>query len=195
MADLYGRSSQPFGGALAADSAIMFFNFNNQGARDDIGLLIQQMTVNYSQPVNRIYELVSNYVYYVAGRPRGEGQIGSVVGPVGLATEFMRTYGDVCNSATNVLTIDFATNCKNWNTDPPVPYYGAGFQRGGRIFVNKQQMVLNGVIVTNVGLSVRAEDMIFNQATNFIFSSMDINPVAVRNLGGGFFNPGGPAPG
>jgi len=169
MADLFGRSPQPFGGALAADSAVMTFAYSDNQQRNDAGLLIQQMSVNYSQPINRIYELSSVYVYYVAGRPRGEGQMATVVGPVGLATAFMNTYGDVCASSTNILYITFGIGCSKL-------YEYSPFFGGQNINAdNRQTLAMSGVILTNVGFSVRAEDMMFNQAVNFMFASMEVS--------------------
>ena len=76
--DLYGKQTQ-FGdtGILTAD--VMKMSVPGGGDVEQ-GFLVQNVTIQYNQPLNRIYEIGSNLVYFAPGRSIGTMQMGRIIG-------------------------------------------------------------------------------------------------------------------
>ena len=172
MSDIYGRQPHPFGGAIAADSAVLYFSqpTNTPGVVTDlfagaaVGLLVQSFQSNYNQPINRIYDATSNLVYYIAGRCRGEGGLQSIVGPRSLAVEFLLKFGNVCLAGSNNFYLAYAPRCDVESAD-------------GLSLIDTNQwgteiLSFSGVVVNNTGHAFRAEDMLVNSQNAFMFASM-----------------------
>src|SRR5262252_3680953 len=93
MADIFGREDINYGGSFAADSAVVALssttcsdvlaggNTTGVGLSFGVGLLAQNLTFVYQQPIQRFYELGANYTYFFAGRPSGQGAIARLLGP------------------------------------------------------------------------------------------------------------------
>jgi hypothetical protein len=156
MPDIYGRIPQQFGGAFSADSALIQFSGAGglPGGGGGVGLLCQALGWQYAQPINRIYEIGTRLVYYVAGRPRGDGSIQSIVGPKQIQQAFYSTYGSVCNGLTNNVYINASVGC-NGETTP-----------------GNYNMQLTGVVLTNIGGQARAEDMVIGEALQYMYVAL-----------------------
>lgn len=148
-ADIYSRTGNDFKGAFSADAARIVFGGDVSG----VGLLTQQLSVNYAQAITRLYEIGTNFTYYVAGRTQGQVGIGRVLGPRPVQLGFYTKYGNVCNAATNNLNFEIAAGC----TSPNAP---ARFQ-------------LKNAVITNMGISVNAQDMLVNEQVNMLFISLE----------------------
>jgi len=61
------------------------------------GLLLQQVGFNFAQQVSMLYELASNFVYTVVGNAQGQATIVNILGPGGLQSRLIESYGDACN--------------------------------------------------------------------------------------------------
>ncbi len=90
--DIFSRRALEFGGAFAADSARLEFSldctYDDDGEEGTpevpiitTGLLTQQVSISYSQPITRLYEVGSQKTFYVAGRPQGQANIARILGP------------------------------------------------------------------------------------------------------------------
>lgn len=161
--DVFARKEQTVAGAMSADEAT--FTMIGGGA-----LITQNITLSYQQPVNRIYSIGSNGVYLVAGRARGDGGIQSVVGPGLLSVLFLRIYGNVCNAAGNTAEFSFGSNCY-WESSAPGSGQITGFGYANPTGLNNG-VTLNGIVITGLNDSVRAEDMVISENINFLFLSM-----------------------
>lgn len=157
--DIYSRKMQTSKGAMSADDAI----FTASGGA---GLITQSITLQYSQPVSRIYDIGSQGVYLVAGRPRGEGSIVAVVGPAILSNAFITAYGNVCSAVENSAIIAFGQGCRYGDEDTQAKsdansnkYLGAAIK-------------LFGIVLTSLSDSVRAEDMVITEQLGFMFLGM-----------------------
>ena len=78
MSDIFGKETK-FGDTsiLTADVLILSVAGKNTTQK---GFLVQNVTLQYNQPLNRIYEVGSEYVYFAPGRPIGSMQIGRIIG-------------------------------------------------------------------------------------------------------------------
>jgi hypothetical protein len=158
MPDIFNRNTDTFGGSFAADQAKVTFPALINGAGADAGLLVQNMTASYTQQITRLFEVGSSAIYYVGGRTAGQASIARIVGPKVIAKEFYSTYGDVCRARTNTLHFSVATGCDGTNTGFARAAYTAHF-----------------VVITTVGISIGAADMLINEQLQMMFSSFLYN--------------------
>ena len=159
--DAFGRSPMAVGSAMAADSAVDLLG--GAGLPAGPGLLVQQLQTQYQQPINRIYELGSNLVYYVAGRQQGNGSISRVIGPVPVTVAFYAIYGNVCNAGENNLFVLAAGACF---TNPAGRFSAAAeaLRQGSAV-----GMLFTGVVLNTIGMSIRSEDMLIGEQLGLMF--------------------------
>jgi hypothetical protein len=155
MPDIFGRTPLSFGGAFAADSAAMTFTGFANNLLSAVGTLAQNMQVTYQQPIIRLYELGDLYEYFVVGRPQGNGTFNRVIGPRPMLYAFYTTFGDACNALNNNIEILCETAC-------------------GDILGDFMQFDLYHCVLTTYGLSVSAQDMVFNETLPFMFVSLQV---------------------
>lgn len=156
MADIFSRANQDFKGSFASDAAQVAFSGDGSGNVFGVGLLTQNLGVNYTQSITRLYEIGTNYTYLVAGRTQGQLSMGRVLGPRPVAAAFYTTYGNVCNAATNNLNFSAQAGCNSQSL-------------GGSLTFGVQ----NAVIVS-IGLSVGAQDMVINENLAMTFISLTL---------------------
>lgn len=174
MADLFGRFADAYGGAFAADAARITFasdpgllgrgaasGENVTSQNGGVGMLTQQLSFNYQQQITRIYEIGTNYSFYVAGRTQGNLTIGRVIGPRPIAIAFYKKYGDVCQAATNHLDIEMATGCSTI---------------GG--FNQAYSFSMKFCVIMSIGVSVQAQDMMINEQLQVMFASLGMKGVS-----------------
>lgn len=156
--DLFGRRQLQYGGSFAADAAIINFSFTNNGKDQAgaqtgwVGLLVQQISVGYNQRMTRAYELGSQKVYFIVGRPQGQFQMQRLVGPSPLVAAFYYKFGNACCVASNIFSINAAPGCA------PLADDGTVGANGG---VNYQ---FDGVLITGLQLSIQAENMVISES-------------------------------
>lgn len=156
MPDIYARSGQDFKGSFAADAArVVFAGSSGDGLVAGVGLLTQTLNVNYAQAIQRLYEIGTNFTYFIAGRTQGSVGLGRVLGPRPVQLAFYRKYGNVCNAATNNLNFEAATGCD-----------AAG---------NTQvRFGIRNSVISNMSLAVNANDMMINEQLQMMFISLDL---------------------
>ena len=152
MPDIFSRNTDSFGSSFAADAATLTFPaVGATGGDADVGLLVQNLNMSYTQNVTRLYEVGQPTIYYVGGRTQGQSAIGRVVGPRSISAQFYRKYGDICEAANNSLNFAISTGCDN----------------GARV-----AYTCLFVVITTIGISVAAADMLINEQVQMIFSSL-----------------------
>ena len=151
MADIFGRTTDSFGGSFAADSARITFPAIAAGAAET-GLLVQNLNCSYQQQVTRLFEVGSPNIYYVAGRTAGNLSVARVIGPRKLASTFYAKYGNVCNAATNEMLFSAVAGC-------------------GTQFNARSEFTCKFVVIIQIGFTVTAADMMINEQMGCIFSS------------------------
>ncbi len=183
MPDIFGRVPLTFGGGFAADAANIFFgavgplaagvlNAVNAG----VGLLTQNINIQYQQPINRIFEIGGPFEYFVAGRPQGTMTLGRIVGPRAVTTAFYTTFGNVCLGPLTQMIFAGASGCASLPT------------LGGR---NGFEFGINGALLQSIGISVSAQDMVINEQLQFMFISLTVPDAAGLLSGEGDFSGSG----
>lgn len=181
MPDVFGRVDQVFAGGLSADALFMTFpGLPGEG----IGLLIQDISSQYTQPLRRIFELGpgierfcsdiivptanacclatqpqgsfhAQFTYYVVGRPEGRIQIGRIFGFTTIGTAFYCKYGNPCDP--NIIKFDADIGCNGRQTE-------------------KQVWIMNGFVIDGLAMTVNAQDMLIQERLNGQFVSLTMNP-------------------
>jgi hypothetical protein len=156
MPDIFNKATNGFGKAFTADGAV--FTFSGQaGNLLGSGMLVQQVNINYQQQVTRLWEVGSDLTYYVGGRTQGNMTVGRVVGPGVIMSAFYSRFGDVCNASQNTIMLYIGTGC--YTTDK--------FKNGNFKF--------SYCVLTSVGISVAAQDMVINENLQLMFIQMSNN--------------------
>jgi hypothetical protein len=162
--EVFGRTPLQFGGAFSADAATVTFGAIGDSGDTTldagIGLLTQQLGINYQQPVTRIYELGTRFVYYIAGRCQGNANIARILGPRPIMGAFYAQYGNVCNAAENSIIFYAETGCV---TQGDLGDFGVG---------PSMLLQMTGVVLTTIAETVRAEDMVLNEQLQLMFISL-----------------------
>jgi len=151
--DLWGRQEAVFGGAYAADSALLSF-----AGITGVGLLTQSLNFGFTQTITRVFEIGTTYQYYVAGRAMGSLALNRVLGPRPLSFTFYSVYGNPCNAATNTIAFSMQQGCVN-PADPT-----------GIATLSTMSML--GVVLNSVAFSAQAEQMTVNENVSGMFISL-----------------------
>jgi hypothetical protein len=151
--DIFGRQVD-VGDPMSADGVRLLVG--------NIGedMLVQQVSTQYQQNINRLWEVGSAKTYFVAGRTQGQMQMRRVIGPKqsqGFNNTFIQSYGNVCNK--KALTLTGAVSCGNCESEP-----------------QKRSLIsLSGVVITAVAYSIAAVDMIINEDLTLLFAKQNRN--------------------
>jgi len=150
--DIFLANGAQLGGAFSAELAKLNFGGVVSNA------LVQNVNATYVQNISRLYEVGNGTygqtnIYYVGGRTQGTLGLGRVLGPTTTISAFYNKFGKVCNAQYNNIGLEF-----NPLSCPPAGGYG-GYG-------------LYGCCLTQVGISVAAQDMIVNEQSQMVFASM-----------------------
>lgn len=133
-----------YGGAFSSDGTrITFGDFR-------CGMMVQAINYQYSQNINRLYEVGCPDVYLVAGRTQGQAGVQKVLGPKKLSSMFYRQFGDACNRNNNIKFTAVA---------------GCTGDDGGA----EQVVKLKHCVLTQVQGAVNANDMLINDSVSMMF--------------------------
>jgi hypothetical protein len=184
MADLFKRTEVEFGGAFHAQKGLLL-PVRWQGGRAepidplgfirplqpagnvliDVGALMQNLSLQYQQSVNRVYEIgmaqQTTKVYYIAGRASGNISTGHIVGPSIVMTDFYEKFSDVCNLNTNTLSLSLGPNMCDAN---------------GEELLNGKNVLNYGAkfcLLTAIGMGVTANDFLINTSSQIMFSGLE----------------------
>jgi hypothetical protein len=157
VADLFNRTSSNLGGTFSADGASITFSglITSTGDTGGVGLLSQNMSVQYRQNISKLYEIGSLDTFLVAGRTDGGLNMARILGPRKVVPGFYQQFGDVCQAATNNLGFSVASGC-------------------GTTSASKLSFKIRNIALNNVGLSVSAADMMISDQLSATFIGMDV---------------------
>lgn len=147
MSDIYGykRSPKPYG------------VFSTEGSKLTIGsadatkaaYLVQNWTISYSQDVQELFEIGSDRLYWVKGRPMGQGGIGRIVGATDPNVLMPKGAFDICDGGATMTLKSTGGHCEN-----PPTHGGAG------VALNKGvSLTMMGCVVTTIGFSMSLPDV------------------------------------
>jgi len=143
MAQPVFAGGQTHFGGFRADQLTLTF-----GPTDVRGYLVQNVQFSYTQQVTMLYEIGSDYVYYVGGRTQGTATLSRVIGPSPLAAQFLELYNDIC--------------------DPkPIAFNASAGCEGGGL-----EYELIDAVLTTVSVSVTAQEVVINEQMQFMFVDM-----------------------
>jgi hypothetical protein len=174
MADLFGRNVSTLGGVFTADNAkLNFFGL-------PIGVLVQQLSVQYAQSITRLYDVASPNQYYVGGRTNGQMSLNRVIGPAGSSVAFYTAYGDVCGSVGRNIKLQLQeTNCATGAAGGAAAdaagAAAAGAAAGiGAAGSTPSTYTMDNVVITQVSVGVAAQDMIIGENTGLMYTSLEV---------------------
>lgn len=148
MPDVFNRTIA-LGGVMSADATLMTFS----GQLDKVGLIIQQVEIQYQQNISRLFALESGKVYFVAGPTQGTFGATHVVGPEGIQSDFYSAYGDVC-----AMQKEFRITAN------------AGCGVASR--AKKGAVILSHPVISSVNVRAQADNMIIYSGFSATFTEM-----------------------
>jgi len=153
--DIFG-SAIKFGGAFRAQKGIIWSKVEGLD-----GILMQNISVTYNRPVQRIYELgraneAVNF-YYVEGRPQGTMTAAHVIGPGKDMAKYYRQFGDVCRADDNTIALSLTPNMCPQSKVPTMDIFAT-----------------NCVLIA-IGISTTADNLIINENSQLMFNALVIN--------------------
>lgn len=197
MADIFGKELQSYGGGFRSDLGII------QEGGGLSGVMMQSLQITYQRPITKIYDLgtvgKAVSVYYVEGRPNGTMQVARIVGFGPSMALFYSTYGDACKAKANSLTIRLGSaTCGAGGssgglagavTDLAGAVGGAVTGAVGAIgtffgfappataaapLAGTKSVTMSMCVLTSVGISVQAQQLIVNENSAMEFANMSI---------------------
>jgi hypothetical protein len=139
-------SPQTFHGGFRADKLKMTIS-----SVDVPGMLFQNVQFSFTQQITLLYEIGSEFVYYVGGRAQGNCTIGIVLGPQAGQRAFIAEYGDLCSP-------------KDLNFNP---------SSGCEDVAGNINYTMKSAVLTTVAASVNANDLVINQQLQFTFIDLE----------------------
>lgn len=149
MGDIFGYKRNPKPDKVfSVEDTILTMS----GGKSVAGALIQNWSINYAQNVQEIFELGSSKLYWVKGRPAGQGAIGRAIGDTDIKFFTDDAY-DVCaGGSTFELTA------------------GSGVCQGQS--AREVKLSLGGCVVTSLGFSMTVADTRLMEQIAWRFSSL-----------------------
>jgi hypothetical protein len=161
MPDIHGRESAQIGGTFSVDDCKVVFagdgsSFLGTGESGSggVGMLVQNLQVNYARPIMRLYEIGTSFQFLMEGRSQGDSALSQLLGPRPLQTAFYQRYFNICNAATNNVNFEVSTGC------------------GGSNKVTST-FKLRGVVLGSRSFGLNVQDMVVRDNITGIFVSLE----------------------
>lgn len=175
MSDIFSRENDQFNGSFAADGAAITFPQLGKGAAvagaglaaaaavGGAGLMTQNLNIQYSQVITKVYELGTNNTYYIGGRSQGGMGLSRIIGPRPIQLAFYQKFGDVCDAATNTIELTVKAGCLTKD--------GAGREQNN----GKSSYEARYCVIQSIAMSVAAMDMVINEQLQLMFGSLNLS--------------------
>jgi hypothetical protein len=159
--EIFVRAAAQLNGVFSAEGGRLSFGNGVPTA------LVQNVNASYMQNVTRLYEVGNNTtnqggakagavgvanVYYVGGRTQGTMGMARVVGPSTVLKAYYTKFGDVCQAKTNTIQLYFKPLACQTDT---FAVYTCAY-----------------CVIVQLGISVAAQDLVVNENSQLMFSSM-----------------------
>ena len=164
---IYQRQQTKHAGSFASDSAVL-----SVAGQANLALgIVQNVQLSFAQAIARVHDVGNGGlsgkvpVWYVGGRTQGQATIARILGPASTSLcDFYVKMGDVCNPQD--LTFAFTAGCSSQTTATTT--YGASAAGA----VAKMKYTIEAAVITNVGITVGAQDMLVNENVTFMFANL-----------------------
>lgn len=165
MADVFKRTELRYGGGFSTNQGLIT-------AKGLTGVLMQNLGINYSQNVNRIYEIGERseqaaFVYYVGGRSQGSMNVGHVLGPKVTMAAYYQKFSDVCLGDDNQIVLDLSDSVCPRSSNGIIDAV-SNFALGRR----RVKYTALYCVLTQIGMTVSSEQMLVNQQSSLMFSNL-----------------------
>jgi len=166
----YRRNGKP-SGVFSSEDSNLFIGSARAGTVAKKGYLIQNWSINYAQNVEELFEIGSNRLYWMKGRPQGSGGIGRVIGAAdadGVAGQsiFPQTAFDICDGGPTMIIAAAGGHCVKGTA-------AGGLSKG-------IQIQMSGVIVTAIGFSMAVPDVRLIENFGYRFAKLELNSFPAR---------------
>ena len=167
MPDIFGynRERKPKA-VFSTENSLLTFGSGTPEDADGAGLLVQNWNINYAQQVQEVFELGSNTLYWVKGRPQGTGTIQRAVGPtVGARSQslFPPEAYDLCLGGASFNMKVGAGGCPSTIQD------SVGGQ-GTEVNIN-----MDGCVVTSIGYNADVNDTRVIENVGWRFAFLEVS--------------------
>lgn len=182
MTDILGRAEQTYAGTFSSDEASISFPLLDPGvdaaefAAGDYGFVMQNVSLNYQQPISRIRDLRSSGVLIVAGPATGNGEMGAVLVARGAFSSFLQVYGNPCNAKAKSMQIAMGNGLCSGD--------GAAAGAGRPIVLDAGFVVLSGF-----GVGMNSQNFMVQSSIPFTYHVLKYADLAGAAFG---VAPGGP---
>jgi hypothetical protein len=150
----YKRNPKPESVFSSEESMLTF-----GGTTNLVGYLVQQWQTNYQQQVQEIFEIGTNALYWVKGRPVGQGSIGRIIGEKDVSTSSGRFFPDsaydLCDGGA-MLNITARSGMCAGETPATL------------------NITMDGVVVTSIGFAMRVQDVMINENMGWRFAALEV---------------------
>lgn len=169
MADIFGYKRNPKPrGVFSSENSLLTFGGEGGAGGSAAGYLVQQWNVSYQQDVQEIFEIGSNNLYWVKGRPVGTASFGRILGSskrVDTDNDGLLPSSayDICNGGAQIRITAIGGHCDQ----PPK-------SSGGEILNNGVDIVMDGCVVTQIGFSMSVQDVRIFENYAWRFAWMEI---------------------
>lgn len=147
--DIFNRQQQAVGGVFTSDRAIATIS---SGGGSWVAAMVQNVQADYSQEFQEFYEIGSNNVYRVLGRPKGRMTIGRIIGKAG-SVGVEKALFDACNTQGTMTINADASLCT---------------AQGGGI-----RMTFGGIFVVSYGIAINVNDHMIRENVQLIYTYFD----------------------
>lgn len=166
MADLFTRADVGYGGAFHSQKGII-----TPVGGINVGVLMQNLQLQYQQQVTRVYELGSSGLrtkcYYIAGRSQGTITAGHIIGPGVTLKAFYTRFSDVCRAGDNMLELNLGPNvCDIRDFDGEDIDVAAG---------KSLSYTAKYCVLISIGMTVQAQDFVINENSQIMFTGLEFN--------------------
>lgn len=158
MPDVFGYNRTPKPENVFSNSgSILTFGVDGTEIGNSIGELVQNWSVTYNNNITEVFELGSNKIYWVQGRPTGSGNIGRIIGLANIKL-FPDAAYDVCLGGATMNISAKAGQCET----------------GPFTSLSKANLKMGGCIVTSIGFNASVADTRINETIAWRFSTLEI---------------------
>lgn len=151
----YKRDPKPFGVFSSENSILTFADMDTAGR----AYLVQDWRINYTQNVQELFEIGSNRIFWVKGRPQGEGAIGRIVGGVkGGERFFPKDAYDICDGGATATIKAVGGHCDT----------SSGIERMDK----GANFTISGLVVTSFGFQMQSQNVMLQENYGFRFAHL-----------------------